>query len=420
MLAVNMLENPSSVSIDIKDDFDKTQEGHNENMNLVIVDDTTTTSRRRRRRRRKALLCYISILAAVVVDFACSISLFMSPHYDRNPVFQQKQSQLRRNNNNNNNNSNNRRLQRRGDPTSDPYEVENNNNSNNGVGGWFGKGKNNDNDATTSAAAASPNTGSYNSAYGSTTGSSSTYGTYGSYNGAATGSSSGTSGGNTRGYGTSGNTNNGYGSYGSSSYGDTSAYGSSSSSSSPGSSSSYSSRWGGTGSTATSSSRQWGTYSNNNRGGHHNAVKIDLFKGIFFLLLISTGGMLLTAHSMENDPEGTFANCCRVSLHTVNCVFSIIYNLYHCRLGEIPAIICGANNLEEDEYTDEELERMNLRPGIERALDVEHRKALRKVGVEMNMIKTNSKNGSNSKKNGASVGSGKSNKSQNGGTSIQR
>jgi len=53
--------------------------------------------------------------------------------------------------------------------------------------------------------------------------------------------------------------------------------------------------------------------------------------------------------------------------------------------------------LTEDEYTEEELERMNLRPGIERALDTEHRKALRKVGVEMNMIKP--KNGS-SKANG--------------------
>ncbi len=107
--------------------------------------------------------------------------------------------------------------------------------------------------------------------------------------------------------------------------------------------------------------------------------------------------MLLTAHSLEHHPEGTFANCCRVSLHTVSCVYSIIYNLYHCRLGEIPGIICGGSELTEDEYTEEELERMNLRPGIERALDTEHRKALRKVGVEMNMIKP--KNGS-SKANG--------------------
>ena len=38
-------------------------------------------------------------------------------------------------------------------------------------------------------------------------------------------------------------------------------------------------------------------------------------------------------------------------------------------------------------FVDEEIERMRLRPGIERALDVEHRKALRKVGIEMNKIK---------------------------------
>ena len=37
---------------------------------------------------------------------------------------------------------------------------------------------------------------------------------------------------------------------------------------------------------------------------------------------------------------------------------------------------------------------MRLRPGIERALDVEHRKALRKVGIEMNKIKVTKKKGS--------------------------
>ena len=133
-------------------------------------------------------------------------------------------------------------------------------------------------------------------------------------------------------------------------------------------------------------------------------MKIGLFKAIFFLLLICTTGMLLTAHSLEHHPEGTFANCCRVSLHTVNCVYRVMFNLYHCRLGELPGIICGGSELEEDEYTEEELERMTLRPGIERALDTEHRKALRKVGVEMNMIKP--KNGSGKSKgvqNGASI-----------------
>jgi len=129
--------------------------------------------------------------------------------------------------------------------------------------------------------------------------------------------------------------------------------------------------------------------------------------------------MLLTAHSLEHHPEGTFANCCRVSLHTVSCVYSIIYNLYHCRLGEIPGIICGGSSeLDEDEYTEEELERMNLRPGIERALDIEHRKALRKVGVEMNMIKP--KNGSGSVKANGGGGVGEKNKDARNGASVSR
>jgi len=76
----------------------------------------------------------------------------------------------------------------------------------------------------------------------------------------------------------------------------------------------------------------------------------------------------------------------------VNCIYKVIYNLYHCRLSEIPQVVF-ASELEEDEYTDEEIERMRLRPGIERALDVEHRKALRKVGIEMNKIQVSQKKG---------------------------
>ncbi len=36
-----------------------------------------------------------------------------------------------------------------------------------------------------------------------------------------------------------------------------------------------------------------------------------------------------------------------------------------------------------EDYTDEEMERMKVRPGIERALDVEHSKVLRRVGIDM-------------------------------------
>lgn len=117
----------------------------------------------------------------------------------------------------------------------------------------------------------------------------------------------------------------------------------------------------------------------------------NIFLAIFLFSSITLCGMLTTAHHMEHNPEGTFANCCRVSLHTLHCLWRVIYNLYHCRLGDVNNAVFSTE-LEEDEYTDEEIERMRLRPGIERALDVEHRKALRKVGIEMNKIKIRDKN----------------------------
>lgn len=302
-----------------------------------------------------------------------------------------------------------RRMQRRGDtgssntigydaygvPPTSNTETTNNNDAGKGGTGWFGKKQrtdNTENSATTTGGNSAYGSYESSSTSGNNGASSSAYGSYGS---STAGTSSGTS--------------NTYGSYGASPSSSSSAYGASSprSSSSYYGGSSYSSTWGaGSASSSTSSSsHQWGS-SNGLRGGKgFQSVKIDLFKAIFCLLLICTTGMLLTAHSMEHHPEGTFANCCRVSLHTVNCVYSILFNLYHCRLGELPGIICGGSELEEDEYTGEELERMTLRPGIEGALDREHRKALRKVGVEMNMIKP--KNGGKGQakgvQNGASI-----------------
>ena len=82
----------------------------------------------------------------------------------------------------------------------------------------------------------------------------------------------------------------------------------------------------------------------------------------------------------------TFALC------AVNCISKVIYNLYHCRLVDIPQVVF-ASELEEDEYTDEDIKRMRLRPRIERALEVEHRKALRKAGIEMGKIRALPKNG---------------------------
>ena len=223
------------------------------------------------------------------------------------------------------------------------------------------------------------------------------YGTSGSSYGS--GSTYGTSSYGTRSYGASSGTST----YGASS--GTSTYGSGSTSS-YGGGSSYSSAWGA--GTSGSSSSPWGSSSTGTSGSkifHGPSVKLSLLPTIFLSMLITFTGMLITAHRMEHHPEGNFANCCRVLLHTVNCIYKVIYNLYHCRLGDIPQVVF-ASELEEDEYTEEEIERMRLRPGIERALDVEHRKALRKVGIEMNKIKITTNTTNNNKKKGGVQSSG--------------
>ncbi|KAL7481228.1 hypothetical protein ACHAW6_006910, partial [Cyclotella cf. meneghiniana] len=135
---------------------------------------------------------------------------------------------------------------------------------------------------------------------------------------------------------------------------------------------------------------EWGPSSESSRfktNFNIPSLQISLLPAIVLILFVALVGMLLTAHQMENSPEGTFANCCRVSLATVSCICKVIYNLYHCRLGDIPQVVFASDFEDDDELTDDELQRMKLRPGIERALDVEHRKALRKVGIEMKKIK---------------------------------
>ena len=196
------------------------------------------------------------------------------------------------------------------------------------------------------------------------------------------------------------NSGGGYGSFGS---GEGSSYGGSSSASGYGapsgggnsyespvasstSSSGYdwagSSKYGGSGA-GSSYASTWGSASASAKDSpfsnlHAPSVQISLVPALFLLLFVSLTGMITTAHFMEHHSEGNVANCCRVMLHTVHCIWKVVYNLYHCRLGDIPQVVF-ASELEEEDYTDEELERMRLRPGIERALDVEHRKALRKV-----------------------------------------
>mmetsp|Transcript_35810 Transcript_35810/g.86440 ORF Transcript_35810/g.86440 Transcript_35810/m.86440 type:complete len:441 (-) Transcript_35810:1578-2900(-) len=178
------------------------------------------------------------------------------------------------------------------------------------------------------------------------------------------------------------------------SLGSTTAYGSASSESSFGGSyaGGYSDEWGaGAGASSEAADSRSQFEARFAKLGGIASFKLSLLPALILLILSSLGGMLLTAHRMEHDPEGTYANCCRVSLHTVSCIYGVMYNLYHCRLGDIPQVVFASELEQEEEYTDEEIERMRLRPGIERALDVEHRKALRKVGIEMNKIKVATK-----------------------------
>jgi len=95
---------------------------------------------------------------------------------------------------------------------------------------------------------------------------------------------------------------------------------------------------------------------------------------VFFIA--TAGGMIYTAYQFERKPEGMYANFCRLSINTVSCTYMVMYNLYHCRLGEVQAILMPDE--EGDEYTDDEIERMKLRPGIAKALEREHNKAFRK------------------------------------------
>lgn len=95
--------------------------------------------------------------------------------------------------------------------------------------------------------------------------------------------------------------------------------------------------------------------------------------------------MFYTAHEFSRNPEGNLANCCRLSLATIECSGKVCYNLYACRLGEVLDALCcsGGDDDDDNDFTEEEMERMTLRPGIGRALDVEHGKAMRKLDMEM-------------------------------------
>ena len=115
---------------------------------------------------------------------------------------------------------------------------------------------------------------------------------------------------------------------------------------------------------------------------------------VILLIIAFMGiGMLLTANEFISNSEGNWANFCRLSVSILDCVWKIFYNCYHCRLSEIPNIVWTGgvhqgDNDEEDAYTEQELQCMKPRPGIERALDVEHQKSMNKLKKEFVKKKT--------------------------------
>ena len=178
-------------------------------------------------------------------------------------------------------------------------------------------------------------------------------------------------------------------------YNSYSSYGSSSSSTSSGvGGSPYSSSYGsGSYGSGTSSYGSGGLSSASSTTIHTNTnmqiptITISIIPAILLLLFITTSAMIITAYQIEHTPEGTFANCCRVSHHTINSVYKLLYNIYHCRLGNIPEILHPHDD--DTDYTDEELERMGPRPGIEQSLEREHHRAMKKVGIEMSSKNSN-------------------------------
>jgi hypothetical protein len=207
--------------------------------------------------------------------------------------------------------------------------------------------------------------------------------TYGNYNPSSSYGSSGSS--TTSGIGGSSYSSSyGSGSYGSGSYG-SGSYGSGTSSYGSGTTASgYSSSSIGGGLSSTTSTTGH-TYTNM----YIPKITISIIPAILLLLFITISAMIITAYQIEHTPEGTFANCCRISHHTIQCIYKLLYNIYHCRLGNIPEILHPHDD--DTDYTDEELERMGPRPGIEQSLEREHHRAMKKVGIEMSPM-NNGKN----------------------------
>ena len=140
-----------------------------------------------------------------------------------------------------------------------------------------------------------------------------------------------------------------------------------------------------------------GSYSGDDVGSYHSPSKLSLdfesllkkvnvdvplVPAIIVASIFMCCGMLCTAFMYQARSESTFTNCCRLVIHCIRSACAIAYNLYRCRLGNIPPIVCAMEDA--DDLDDEELERMKPRPGIEKALHIEHEKALSRVELASN------------------------------------
>lgn len=152
-------------------------------------------------------------------------------------------------------------------------------------------------------------------------------------------------------------------------------------------SSSYGSSYG---SSSYGSSSQYGNYGSSSsfKKPSSASARVSLLGVVLVFFLMFPASALFTAYAFEHHPEGTYANFCRLSLNSTRCVYRMVYNIYHCRLGALTR-----NLFTEDEeqygkdYSDEELERMKARPGLESAMDAEHGKAMKRLNnVEMGKL----------------------------------
>jgi hypothetical protein len=62
------------------------------------------------------------------------------------------------------------------------------------------------------------------------------------------------------------------------------------------------------------------------------SVKVPLIPALILFALCAYLLMLFTAYSYQNNPEGIFTNCCRLSVHTTTCLFKVYVFLQNQKL----------------------------------------------------------------------------------------